>query len=76
MLWVARYFPRVKALGGELTIECRPELLPLIETMGAADGGGLYLQVTKLGAKSWIFRVLGCRTLRQTQVAHDKCRIF
>jgi Tfp pilus assembly protein PilF len=37
MLWVARYFPRVKALGGELIIECRPELIPLIETMGAAD---------------------------------------
>jgi len=37
MLWVARYFPRVKALGGELIIECRPELIPLIETMGVAD---------------------------------------
>jgi Flp pilus assembly protein TadD len=37
MLWVARYFPRVKALGGELIIECRPELIPLIESMGAAD---------------------------------------
>jgi Tfp pilus assembly protein PilF len=37
MLWVARYFPRVKALGGELTIECRPELIPLIEAMGVAD---------------------------------------
>lgn len=30
MLWVARYFARVKALGGELIIECRPELVPLI----------------------------------------------
>jgi Flp pilus assembly protein TadD len=37
MLWVARYFARVKALGGELIIECRPELIPLIETMGVAD---------------------------------------
>jgi Flp pilus assembly protein TadD len=37
MLWVARYFARVKALGGELIIECRPELLPLIENMGVAD---------------------------------------
>jgi Tfp pilus assembly protein PilF len=37
MLWVARYFARVKALGGELFIECRPELIPLIETMGVAD---------------------------------------
>jgi Flp pilus assembly protein TadD len=37
MLWVARYFPRVKALGGELIIECRPELLSLVENMGVAD---------------------------------------
>jgi Flp pilus assembly protein TadD len=37
MLWVARYFPQVKALGGELVIECRPELLPLISHMGVAD---------------------------------------
>jgi Flp pilus assembly protein TadD len=37
MLWVARYFARVKALGGELIIECRPELLPLIANMGVAD---------------------------------------
>jgi tetratricopeptide (TPR) repeat protein len=37
MLWVARYFSRVKALGGELIIECRPELLPLIANMGVAD---------------------------------------
>ena len=37
MLWVARYFAHVKALGGELVIECRPELLPLIAHMGVAD---------------------------------------
>ena len=37
MLWVARYLPRVKALGGELVIECRPELIPLIAAMGVAD---------------------------------------
>jgi Flp pilus assembly protein TadD len=37
ILWVARYFPRVKALGGELMIECRPEIVPLIESMGVAD---------------------------------------
>jgi len=37
MLWVARYFARVKALGGELVIECRPELIPLIDRMGVAD---------------------------------------
>ena len=37
MLWAARYFPRVKALGGELIIECRPELVALIKGMGVAD---------------------------------------
>ena len=37
MLWVARYFAKVKALGGELIIECRPELVPLIAHMGVAD---------------------------------------
>jgi Flp pilus assembly protein TadD len=37
MLWVARYLPRVKALGGELIIETRPELVSLIESIGAAD---------------------------------------
>jgi Flp pilus assembly protein TadD len=37
MLWVARYFARVKALGGDLIIECRPELLSLIASMGVAD---------------------------------------
>jgi tetratricopeptide (TPR) repeat protein len=36
-IWVARYLPRVKALGGELIIECRRELIPLLETMGVAD---------------------------------------
>lgn len=36
-LWVARYLPRVKALGGELIIECRPELIPLMERMRIAD---------------------------------------
>jgi hypothetical protein len=37
MLWVARYFARVKALGGELVIECRPEIAPLIARMRVAD---------------------------------------
>ncbi len=37
MLWVARYFSRVKALGGELVIECRPELRALIASQGVAD---------------------------------------
>ncbi|MEW6346968.1 MAG: tetratricopeptide repeat-containing glycosyltransferase family protein [Pseudomonadota bacterium] len=36
-LWVARYLPRVKALGGELVIECQQELIPLIAAMGVAD---------------------------------------
>jgi len=36
-LWVARYLPRVKALGGELVMECQKELIPLIEQMGVAD---------------------------------------
>ena len=37
MLWVARYFADVRALGGELVIECRPELIALIAGMGVAD---------------------------------------
>jgi len=37
VLWVARYFPQVKALGGELIIECRRELKALIESMNVAD---------------------------------------
>ncbi|QYD71681.1 tetratricopeptide repeat-containing glycosyltransferase family protein [Paraburkholderia edwinii] len=36
-LWVARYLPRVKALGGELVIECQAELISLIAAMGVAD---------------------------------------
>lgn len=36
-LWVARYLARVKALGGELIMECQRELLPLIENMGLVD---------------------------------------
>jgi Flp pilus assembly protein TadD len=36
-LWVARYLPRVKALGGELVVECQTELIPLIAAMGTAD---------------------------------------
>ena len=37
MMWAARYFRRAKALGGELIVECRRELLALIEGMGIAD---------------------------------------
>jgi hypothetical protein len=36
-LWIARYLRQVKALGGELVMECRPELIPLIESMGVVD---------------------------------------
>jgi Tfp pilus assembly protein PilF len=36
-IWVARYLARVKALGGELVMECQRELIPLIEQMGVAD---------------------------------------
>jgi Flp pilus assembly protein TadD len=36
-LWVARYLPQVKALGGELIIECQREVMPLIAAMGVAD---------------------------------------
>ncbi len=37
MIWVCRYLPRVKALGGELIVECPPELAPLFQAMGVAD---------------------------------------
>ena len=36
-LWVARYLARVKALGGQLVMECQKELMPLIATLGIAD---------------------------------------
>ena len=36
-IWVARYLPRVKSLGGELILECRRELLPLFERMRLAQ---------------------------------------
>jgi Flp pilus assembly protein TadD len=36
-LWVARYLSRVKALGGELVMECQKELVPLIATLGVVD---------------------------------------
>jgi Tfp pilus assembly protein PilF len=36
-LWVARYLPRVKALGGELVMECQKELIPLIAALGVVD---------------------------------------
>lgn len=36
-LWVLRYLSLVKALGGELIVETKPELAPLISSMGVAD---------------------------------------
>ena len=36
-LWTARYLPRVKALGGKLILETRPELVSLMQHMGVAD---------------------------------------
>jgi hypothetical protein len=36
-IWIARYLPRIKALGGELIMECRPELIPMIASMGIVD---------------------------------------
>ncbi|WJR75853.1 tetratricopeptide repeat protein [Bradyrhizobium sp. NP1] len=36
-IWAARYLPKVKALGGELVMECQSELIPLIEGLGAVD---------------------------------------
>jgi len=36
-IWAARYLPRVKALGGELYVECQRELIPLIERLGVVD---------------------------------------
>jgi len=36
-IWIARYLRRVKDLGGELIMECRPELIPLIASMKVVD---------------------------------------
>jgi tetratricopeptide (TPR) repeat protein len=36
-IWAARYLGRVKALGGELIVECRQAMVPLIQSMGVAD---------------------------------------
>jgi len=36
-LWIARYLPRVKALGGELVMECRPETIPLLASLDVCD---------------------------------------
>jgi len=36
-IWAARYFAQAKRLGGELVVECRPELVSLIRQIGAVD---------------------------------------
>jgi hypothetical protein len=36
-IWIARYLHQVKSLGGELIMECRPELIPLIASMNLVD---------------------------------------
>jgi Flp pilus assembly protein TadD len=36
-LWAARYLAAAKSRGGELILECRPELIPLMEAVGIAD---------------------------------------
>jgi tetratricopeptide (TPR) repeat protein len=36
-IWASRYLARVKALGGTLIVECRPAMVPLIESLGVAD---------------------------------------
>jgi cytochrome c-type biogenesis protein CcmH/NrfG len=36
-LWIARYLRRVKAQGGELVMECRPETIPLLASLGVCD---------------------------------------
>lgn len=36
-IWSARYLAMAKALGGELVVECQPELVPLLAAMKVAD---------------------------------------
>lgn len=36
-IWAARYLRRVKGLGGELVVECQPQLFSLIESLKIAD---------------------------------------
>ena len=36
-IWAARFLPRVKALGGEVVMECQRELVPLLAGLGAVD---------------------------------------
>lgn len=36
-IWAARYLRRLKDLGGQLIVECRKDMVPLIASMGIAD---------------------------------------
>lgn len=36
-IWASRYLQRVKDLGGELILECRKDMVPLMASMGVAD---------------------------------------
>jgi tetratricopeptide (TPR) repeat protein len=36
-IWAARFLPAVKALGGTVTLECQPELMPLFGQLNAVD---------------------------------------
>lgn len=36
-IWASRFLKQAKALGGELIVECRPELCALVESMRVAD---------------------------------------
>ena len=36
-IWVARFLPRLRALGGRIMLEARPELIPLLGSQGCAD---------------------------------------
>lgn len=45
-IWVARYLPLVKGLGGEVILEARPELIPLFEENALVD------RVTAVGKTS------------------------
>ena len=50
-IWASRYLGRVKALGGELIVECRKDMVPLIESMGVADT--VFAKGTPFPAADW-----------------------
>ncbi len=51
MLWVSRYLPLVRALGGELIVECPPELAGLYQSQGLSDR--VVIQGEALPAADW-----------------------